>query len=164
MGGARTFLSLGPGGLAFEAGPDDVLPWVYTLDTGEDELHVVGGCTGLVEADTRVDLGDGLTLTMGAGTSVEGDGAVVLFRDSPGGTVAGMRRAAVAIRYPRRKRPGQWTDRTRAKRARRLEKARRRVYRCKYGFRRGAWTDLRPDCGPECRICANDRRFLWGSR
>ena len=105
----RTFLTLGPDGLAFEAGPDDVLPWVYTLDTGEDELHVVGGCTGLVEADTRVDLGDGLTLTMGAGTSVEGT-----VYPSGGHGKRGKRR------------PGQWGWRARMLRARRLEKARQR--------------------------------------
>ena len=114
----RTFLTLGPAGMGLEVlpGQPGTARFTYALDEGpsRDAVAIPG---------ERYDLGDGITLTFGAGTYVEGDTCSFLAGDP---------------RAPRRgkKRPGQWTDRARAKRARRLEKARARA---NHEWTRRAW-------------------------
>ena len=105
-GGVRTFLTLGPAGLAFEV--ESAIDHFSRIDMAP-----------IVKAFERVKdaacaLGDGLI---------------------EWGTMAELANAGNLVRS-RRKRPGQWTDRTRAKRARRLEKARARA---DHEWTRRAW-------------------------
>ena len=122
----RTFLTLGPGGMAVEVLPGipGSAPFSYVLDEGPSRDAV--SIAKAIDSFSRIDmrpiskafelvneaaraLGDGLTLTFDAGTYVEGT-----VYPSGGHGKRGKRR------------PGQWGWRARMLRARRLEKARQR--------------------------------------
>ena len=137
MGGARTFLSLGPGGLSLEWSNEDALEPDHLASSPTPALDAV-----LSEASRDVD-----ALVNMAKPGTESTGAWIIHHPSRGGPSSGLREVMMALVAhgcvlgpsigsigcgmlagdpfdgSRGKRPGQWGWRARAKRAKRLDRA-----------------------------------------